>query len=175
MFCIKFQAFVQLLWSNRNYTFTLNSEIPSRQNMWPMLSIIFFIMMSTACNYSMSHGGVNSGVWKMHCNEFAKQLFPKFFSHPSSNAWSEAIHIKTFRHCVHKEASAKARLQCFFKFLQHPVTKARTMPSNQNALNSALWLAHMVNAVATGSWKNLDTAVQSGGIITCIVGLELRH
>jgi len=33
----------------------------------------------------MSHG-VNSEVWKMHCNKFAKQLFPKF-----CNSFEEVI------------------------------------------------------------------------------------
>ena len=42
------------------------------------------------------------------------------------------------------------------KFLQHPVARARTVPPNQLALNSALRLAHKVDAVVTGSSKNLE-------------------
>ena len=45
MFCLTFQAFVQLLWSNRSYTRMMHSHwslrfvsVSSRQNMWPMLS-----------------------------------------------------------------------------------------------------------------------------------------
>jgi len=41
VYCLTFQALVQLLWSDRSYTFTLNSEIchvSNRQNLWPMLS-----------------------------------------------------------------------------------------------------------------------------------------
>ena len=48
------------------------------------------------------------------------------------------------------------KLQRFSKFLQHPVARARTVPFNKlQGLNSALWLVHMVNAVATRCCKNL--------------------
>ena len=52
VFCLTFQAFVQLQWSDESCTRIARSHwtlrfcsVPSRQNMWTLLSIIFFMQI----------------------------------------------------------------------------------------------------------------------------------
>ena len=123
--CLTFQAFVQQLWSDRSCTRITHSHwplrfwsVPSRRNMWPMLSIIFSCnsqrwVLYGASSYSKTHGvkpystlmRLNNRVWKMHCNmEFTKQVFPKA-SHPSIRP------VKHVRHCAAMTLAQNARSQ----------------------------------------------------------------
>jgi len=101
--------------------------VPSRQNMWPMLAIIFrtihndqyCMVLVAAMNYN-SWCFVFMTQWAILLNDASYSAFP---------------------------SSCNVRLQerepC------HPIKLL-------NDLNSALWLAHTVDAVATGSCKNLE-------------------
>ena len=112
MFCLTFQAFVQLLWNDRSYMRMMHSHwnlrfisVSSRQNTWPMLPtfsiaihndeycivLIAIKLNSQWCLLTVEYGRCTA-TWNLESKYFlARFIKLSYTRHPSSNAWSEAM------------------------------------------------------------------------------------